>query len=65
MKGLRLGITIMLASLLLAACSDPARNLYQGIKLRNDMGKTPEERATQPQQPSYDQYKKEREQQDH
>jgi hypothetical protein len=65
MKGLRLGITIILAALLLAACSDPSRSLYHGIKLRNEMGKTPEERATSPQQPSYDQYKKEREQQEH
>ncbi len=65
MKILRAGIMIVLAGLLLAACSDPARNLYQGIKMRNDMGKTPEERATSPQPPSYDQYKKEREQQEH
>ncbi len=63
MKGLRLGITTMLAWLLLSACSDPARNLYQGIKMGNDAGKTPEERATSPQPPSYDQYKKERERQ--
>jgi hypothetical protein len=65
MKGLRLSIMIILAGLLLAACSDPYRNLYQGVKMRNEMGKTPEERATSPQQPSYDQYKKEREQQEH
>ncbi len=63
MKILRAGIMIVLAGLLLAACSDPARNLYQGIKLRNEMGKTAEERATSPQPPSYDQYKKERERQ--
>ncbi len=54
-------VSIMLAGLLLTACSDPVRNLYQGIKMRNEMGKTPEERATSPQPPTYDQYKKERE----
>ncbi len=48
----------------LVGCSDPNRNLYQGIQMRNEMGKTPQERENSPRQPSYDQYKKERDQQD-
>jgi hypothetical protein len=50
----------LLFSLLLAACSDPARNLYDGIKTNNDAKRSPTERAMTP-TPSYDEYKKERE----
>ena len=50
----------LLAALLLTACSDPARNLYEGIKNNNDAKRTPADRAMNP-TPSYDEYKKERE----
>ena len=51
----------MLATILLVACTgDPYRNVYEGIKNNNDAKKTPTERATSP-TPSYEQYKKERE----
>jgi hypothetical protein len=46
--------------LLLVACSDPSRNLYDGIKNNNDAKRSPTERAMKP-TPSYDEYKKERE----
>lgn len=46
--------------LVLVGCADPARNLYEGIKANNDAKRTPTERAVTP-TPSYDQYKKERE----
>jgi hypothetical protein len=49
----------LLIALVLGACTDPARNLYNGIKASNDAKKTPEERAQSP-TPSYDEYKKER-----
>ncbi|NOT20248.1 MAG: hypothetical protein HOP24_08275 [Sideroxydans sp.] len=48
---------MMLLGLALAACADPARNLYEGIKASNDAKRTPSERAISP-APSYDQYKK-------
>lgn len=48
---------VMLLGLVLAACADPARNLYEGIKASNDAKRTPSERAISP-APSYDQYKK-------
>ncbi len=58
-------VSVILAGLLLAGCTnDPYRKMYQGIQMRNEMGKTPEERATSPRQPSYDQYKQERDQQE-
>lgn len=50
---------ILLSVLLLSACADPARNLYEGIKASNDAKRTPQERAMTP-APSYDAYKKER-----
>jgi len=53
-------ILFVLTALLLAACSDPARNLYNGIKNNNDAKRSPTERAMTP-TPSYDEYKKERE----
>jgi hypothetical protein len=53
-------ILFLLAPLLLAACSDPSRNLYDGIKNNNDAKRSPSERAMTP-TPSYDEYKKERE----
>lgn len=51
---------LLLAVLGLSACSDPSRNLYEGIKSSNDAKRTPSERAMTP-APSYDEYKKERE----
>jgi hypothetical protein len=55
-------ILFPIAILLLAACSeDPSRNLYEGIKGSNDAKRTPNDRAISP-SPSYDDYKKEREQ---
>lgn len=50
----------LLAVLGLAACSDPSRNLFDGIKANNDARRTPNERAMTP-APSYDEYKQERE----
>ena len=52
----------LLAAMLLAACDDPYRSLYDGIKNRNESKRTPLERANSP-VPSYDQYKRERDQQ--
>jgi len=43
----------LLALLLLAACADPARNLYEGIRSNNEAQRTPAERAAQP-SPDYD-----------
>ncbi|MBU1213602.1 MAG: hypothetical protein KKA63_00035 [Gammaproteobacteria bacterium] len=51
-------VIALLALLALAACADPARNLYEGIRQHNDAQRTPVERATNP-APSYDAYKKE------
>ncbi len=51
---------ILLTALLLAACADPYRNLYDGIQNNNDAKRSPSERAISP-TPSYDEYKKERE----
>lgn len=50
----------ILAMLMLSACADPARNLYEGIQTSNDAKRSPNERAMTP-APSYDEYKKERE----
>jgi len=47
----------LFALLLLSGCADPARNLYEGIKQREDAKRTPMERATQP-APDYDSYQK-------
>ncbi len=55
-------IFVLLAALGLASCAgDPYQGLYEGIKGNNDAKRTPTERATTP-TPSYDDYKKEREQ---
>ncbi len=51
-------LLILVAALLLAACSDPYRNLYEGIQTNNDAKRSPTERAVSP-APSYDEYKKE------
>lgn len=50
---------LLLAGLCVSACSDPYRNLYEGIKANNDAKRSPQERAMSP-APSYDAYKKER-----
>jgi len=54
-------ILLFLTALLAACGGDPYRGVYEGIQNRNDSMKTPIERATSP-SPSYDVYKKEREQ---
>lgn len=54
------GLLVVMAVLVLSACADPARNLYDGIKANNDAKRSPNERSMTP-APSYDQYKKERE----
>ncbi len=55
-------ILIFATALSLAACgSDPFRDIYEGIKSRNDAQRTPTERAVSP-TPTYDEYRKEREQ---
>lgn len=51
---------LILATLMLTACADPARNLYDGIKANNDAKRSPQERAMTP-TPTYDEYRKERE----
>ncbi len=50
---------ILLGALLLTACTEPSRNLYEGIKANTDAKRTPSERDMNP-MPSYDAYKKER-----
>lgn len=50
---------LVLTGVIAASCADPSRNLYNGIKMRNESMQTPEERAASP-TPSYDQYRKER-----
>lgn len=54
-------IWLLLLVTLLGGCADPARNLYEGIRNRNDAMRTPAEKAARP-SPDYDQYRKEREQ---
>jgi hypothetical protein len=53
-------ILILAGALMLNACADPARNLYDGIQSNRDIQRSPSERAMTP-TPSYDEYKKERE----
>ncbi len=56
-------LPVFLIVLLLSGCGDdPYRSFYDGIKNRNDATKTPTERARSP-TPSYDEFKKERDQQ--
>jgi hypothetical protein len=50
----------LLGALTLAACADPARNLYDGIQSNRDIKRSPSERTMSP-TPSYDEYKKDRE----
>lgn len=53
---------VCLTALLLAACAnDPYQGIYEGIKGNSDAKRTPNERAMTP-APSYEEYKKEREQ---
>lgn len=51
----------ILTTLALTACADADRNLYDGIKANNEAKRSPNERAMTP-APTYDEYKKEREQ---
>lgn len=51
---------VLLAPLMLSACADANRNLYEGVKANNEAKRSPNERSMTP-APSYDQYKKERE----
>ena len=53
-------LLVLPIALLLVACADPARNLYDGIKNNNDAKRSPSDRAMSP-TPSYDEYKRERE----
>jgi hypothetical protein len=54
---------IILLSLTLSGCaSDPYQGIYEGIKSHNEGMKTPNERAMITPSPSYDSYKKERDQ---
>lgn len=55
-------ITALLCLTLSACGSDPYRGVYEAVKSRNESTQTPAERSVTP-SPSYDQYKKEREQQ--
>ncbi len=55
-------VLVVLSGCMLTACSgDPYQGLYEGIKAQNEAKQTPQERAMTP-APSYDAYKKEREQ---
>lgn len=57
-------VLIVLGGCLLTSCSgDPYQGLYEGIKAQNEAQRTPQERAMTP-APSYDVYKKQREQVD-
>ena len=51
---------IALLGLALMGCSDPYRNLYEGIKNNNEAHQSPQDRARSDHPPSYDAYKKER-----
>jgi hypothetical protein len=54
----------IVASTVASGCAEPSRNLYEGIQMRNEIKKSPEERANSPHTPSYDQYRKERDKQE-
>ncbi len=49
-------IFFLTVALLVVACSDPSRNLYNGIQ-NKDAKRSPSERAMTP-TPSYDEYKR-------
>lgn len=51
---------LLFAALLLVACTDPYRRIYEGARSNADAKRTPAERATAPSAP-YDAYRKERE----
>ncbi len=51
---------IALLGLAMIGCSDPYRNLYEGIKDNNEAHQSPQDRARSLPSPSYDAYKKER-----
>lgn len=56
-------LLFLLTALLLSACSsNPFKDMYESIMHQIDVKRTPMERQAAP-TPSYDQYKKEREQQ--
>lgn len=56
---IRLLAGMLTVAAFLGGCADPARNLYEGVKARNESQRTPIERATKP-VPDYDEYRKER-----
>jgi len=43
----------------IAGCAEPSRNLYEGIRTRDDAMRGPVEKATHPSQP-YENYEKQR-----
>lgn len=55
---------LLITVLMLAGCAqyDPARAVFEGVKNHNEALKTPTERAMSTPPPSYDAYRKEREQ---
>lgn len=55
-------IAILMVITLAGCGNDPYRGMYDAVKSRNESTRTPTERSVTP-TPSYDQYKKEREQQ--
>lgn len=56
-RAARLAAIALLATV--AGCADPAHNLYEGVRTRDDAMRSPVEKATQP-SPPYEQYDKER-----
>lgn len=57
----KINIAILIAIALAGCGSDPYRGMYDAVKSRNESTQSPAERSVTP-TPSYDQYKKEREQ---
>lgn len=56
-RAARLAVPALIAAV--AGCTDPAHNLYEGVRARDDAMRSPVEKATQP-SPPYEQYDKER-----
>lgn len=59
---MRTALGIALLALLTGCAEDPFRAVYDGVKNRNEALKTPSDRAMSSPAPSYDAYRKEREQ---